>query len=133
MKSLNKVSLIGNVGSDAEVRAIKEDLKVAKLSLATTETWKAKDGEQTKKTEWHNLVLWRGLAEVAEKYVKKGDPIFIEGKITNRSWEDDNGNKKYITEIVVDNLIMLKGKSNAVEAQLESKNSDTDKTNDLPF
>ena len=110
MASLNKVMLIGNLGKDPEVRAIPSGVKVANFSIATTESYTDKNNQRVEKTEWHNIVMWRGLAEVAEKYLKKGNQVFIEGKLTTRSWDDQNGVKKYMTEIIADNMVMLGGK-----------------------
>jgi single-strand DNA-binding protein len=110
MASLNKVMLIGNLGKDPEVRTIPSGAKVANFPIATSESYTGKDGNRVEKTEWHNIVMWRGLAEVAEKYLKKGNPVFIEGKLQTRSWEDQTGQKKYMTEIVADNMTMLGGK-----------------------
>ena len=107
---VNKVILIGNVGRDPEVRYLDNNTPVASFSLATTEVYKNKNGEKVKNTEWHNIVLWRGLAQVAEKYVKKGNMLYIEGKIRTRSWDDKDGNKRYTTEIVGDNMQMLSKK-----------------------
>lgn len=110
--SVNKVILIGHVGQDPEVRVAGEH-KVATFSLATTERgYTLANGTQVpERTEWHNIVLWRGLAEIAEKYVKKGDKLYIEGKIKTRSYDDKKGAKRYITEIFADNLEMLGGKT----------------------
>lgn len=110
MASLNKVMLIGNLGKDPEVRAIPSGVKVANFSIATTESYTDKNNQKVDKTEWHNIVMWRGLAEVAEKYLKKGNQVFIEGKLTTRSWDDQNGVKKYMTEIIADNMVMLGGR-----------------------
>ena len=110
MASLNKVMLIGNLGKDPEVRAIPARVKVANFSTATSENYTGKDGNKVEKTEWHNIVMWRGLAEVAEKYLKKGSPVFIEGRLQTRSWDDQSGQKKYMTEIVADNMVMLGGR-----------------------
>jgi len=110
MASLNKVMLIGNLGKDPEVRAIPSGVKVANFSIATTESYTDKNNQKVDKTEWHNIVMWRGLAEVAEKYLKKGNQVFIEGKLTTRSWDDQTGQKKYMTEIVADNMVMLGGR-----------------------
>lgn len=110
MASLNKVMLIGNLGKDPEVRAIPSGVKVANFPIATSESYTGKDGNRVEKTEWHNIVMWRGLAEVAEKYLKKGNPVFIEGKLQTRSWDDQNGQKRYMTEIVADNMVMLGGR-----------------------
>ncbi len=119
---VNKVILIGNVGKDPEVRYLENDVPVAHFPLATSETYRLKDGERVTQTEWHNIVLWRGLAKVAENYVKKGHSLYIEGKIRTRSYEDRDGNKKYITEIVADNMQMLtkKGDSSQPPASADS-------------
>ena len=106
--SINKVILIGNLGKDPEVRYLENGVAVCNFSIATGETYKDKNsGEKVTHTEWHNIVLWRGLAEVAEKYLKKGAKIYIEGKLRTRSWQDQEGNTKYTTEILGDNMTML--------------------------
>ncbi|NQU55133.1 MAG: single-stranded DNA-binding protein [Bacteroidetes bacterium] len=107
--SVNKVILVGNVGKDPEIRHLDSGVAVASFSLATSESYNAKNGERVTTTEWHNIVLWRGLAEVVEKYVKKGSKLFIEGKITSRQYEKD-GVTKYFTEIVANNMVMLDSK-----------------------
>jgi single-strand DNA-binding protein len=107
MSSVNKVILIGNLGKDPEVRYINETTPVANFTLATTESYKDKNGNRQDITEWHNIVVWRGLAEVAEKYLKKGKQIYVEGRLRTRSWDDKEGNKRYTTEIVADNFVML--------------------------
>ncbi len=107
MGSLNKAMIIGNLGKDPEVRAIPSGAKVANFSIATTESYTGKDGNKVDKTEWHNIVMWRGLAEVAEKYLKKGSQVYVEGRLQTRSWDDQNGQKRYTTEIVADNMVML--------------------------
>lgn len=104
---VNKVILIGNVGADPEVRYLDGGIPVANLRLATSERYKNRNGENVEQTEWHNIVLWRGLAEVVEKYVKKGMRLYIEGRIRTRSWDDQNGVKRYTTEIYADNMQML--------------------------
>lgn len=103
--SLNKIFLIGNVGKDPEIQylATPERPKVAQFTLATTERFKSKDGSAQEQTEWHNIVAWRGLADIVEKYVRKGSQIFIEGKLRTRSWES-KGQKVYRTEIIAENL-----------------------------
>ena len=105
--SLNKVMLIGNLGKDPEVRHLETGASVANFSIATTETYKNRNGEKVSQTEWHNIVLWRGLADISEKYLKKGDKVYIEGKIRTRSWQDKEGNTRYSTEIIGDNMVML--------------------------
>jgi len=103
---INKVILVGNVGKDPSIQYIKEDVPVARFSLATSETYRDKNGEKATTTEWHNLVAWRRWAKVVEQYIKKGTQLYVEGKLTTRSYEKD-GVTKYITEIVVNNLQML--------------------------
>ena len=115
--SVNKAILIGNVGKDPDVRHLENDVTVARFTLATSESYKKSSGEVVKTTEWHNIVLWRGLAQVAEKYVKKGSQIYIEGKIRTRSYDDKDGNKKYFTEIQGDNLTLLGKKESSDSTQ----------------
>jgi single-strand DNA-binding protein len=110
MAGINKVILVGNLGKDPEVRSLESGAKVASFSLATTESYKNKEGQKVDQTEWHNIVMWRGLAEVAEKYLKKGAQIYLEGKIRTRSWDDKDGNKRYTTEIIADTFTMLGAK-----------------------
>ena len=105
--TLNKVMLIGNVGKDPEPRHLENGTMFVPITVATTERYKDRNGEVKEQTEWHNVVCWRGLAEVVEKYVRKGTQIYIEGKLRSRSWEDQNGQKRYITEIVADTLRLL--------------------------
>lgn len=108
--SVNKVILVGNLGKDPEVRYLENGTPVANFPIATSERYKDRNtGERVTQTEWHNIVLWRGLAEVAEKYLKKGNQVYIEGKLRTRSWDDQNGNKRYTTEVVADNMTMLGG------------------------
>lgn len=106
---INKVILIGNLGKDPEIQHFDNGVKKASFSLATTETFKGKEGEKASHTEWHNVVLWRGLAEVAEKYLKKGNTVYIEGRIRRREYEDKEGQKKFIYEILGDAMQMLGG------------------------
>jgi single-strand DNA-binding protein len=113
--SVNKVILIGNVGKDPDVRYLDNHVCVANLTLATTERgYTAQNGTQVPdRTEWHNLVFWRGLAETVEKYVHKGDKLYVEGSIRNRSYDDQNGVKRYVTEIFVDSMEMLSSRQQA--------------------
>lgn len=110
MNSLNKAMLIGRLGKDPEVRYLEGNVAKAAFPLATSESYKDKSGQKVENTTWHNIVCWRGLAEIAEKYLKKGANVYIEGKITTRSWDDKDGNKRYTTEIVAENFIMLDSK-----------------------
>ena len=135
MAGVNKVILVGNLGKDPEVRYLDNGVAVANFSLATTENYKNKLGERVSQTEWHNIVLWRGLAEVAEKYLKKGASVYIEGKIKTRKWEDKDGKTRYNTEILVDNMNMLgvkQPKEDSPSSASESVTAD-DKSDDLPF
>src|SRR5665647_356001 len=105
--SVNKVILVGNVGKDPEIRHLDTGVAVANFTLATSESYVAKNGEKVTTTEWHNIVLWRGLAEVAEKYVTKGRQLYIEGRIRTRNYDDKDGIKRYTTEIYGDTMQML--------------------------
>lgn len=107
MSGVNKVILIGNLGKDPEIRHLEGGVSVAKFPLATTEIYKNKEGQKVEQTEWHNVVMWRGLADVAEKLLKKGNQVYIEGKLRTRSWDDKDGHKKYITEVMADNMTLL--------------------------
>ncbi len=111
MRGVNRVMLIGNLGKDPDMQFLEGNIGVAKFSLATTETYKDRSGKLISQTEWHTVVLWRGLAELAQKYLHKGSLVYIEGRLKTRSWEDKEGNKKFATEIVGDNLIMLDKRS----------------------
>ena len=109
-RSLNKAMLLGNVGSDPEIRTLPSGSRVANFSLATGRRWNDRNGQQQEKTEWHRVIVWDkpfNLAEVVEKYVKKGDRLFIEGEIEYRTWEDKDGNTRYATEIRARELLML--------------------------
>ena len=125
MSGVNKVILIGNLGKDPEVRYLDSGVAVANISLATTENYKNKEGEKVSQTEWHDVVLWRGLAEVAEKYLKKGASVYIEGKIRTSKWVDKDDNNRYKTEIMADKMNMLSKSSN--ETALNNNEDD------LPF
>jgi len=111
MRGVNRVMLIGNLGKDPDMQYLEGNIGVAKFSLATTETFKDRAGKLISQTEWHTVVLWRGLAELAQKYLHKGSLVYIEGRLRTRSWEDKEGNKKFATEVVGDNLIMLDKRS----------------------
>ena len=113
MNSLNKAMLIGRLGKDNETRNFEGGATKTTFSIATSEKYKDKSGQKVENTQWHNIVCWRGLAEIADKYLKKGMNVYFEGKITNRSYDDKDGNKRYITEIVADNFLMLDKKSDS--------------------
>ncbi len=137
---INKVILIGNLGKDPEIQKLESGVKKASFSLATTENFKNKEGEKTEHTEWHNIILWRGLAEIAESYLKKGQTIYLEGRIRRREYEDKEGQKKFIFEILGDNMTMLggprregtEGGHSAVTEETLSTNG-TAPVDDLPF
>ncbi len=139
--SVNKVILVGNVGKDPEVKYFDNDVSVARFPLATSETF-TRNGEKVTQTEWHNITVWRGLAKVAENYIKKGMQLYIEGSLRTRSWEDKDGNKRYTTDIVANNMQML-GKRSDNESMESSANSNVAKESeeaaapqeddDLPF
>ena len=145
--SVNKVILIGNLGKDPEVRHLENGAAVANFSIATSENYKdRKTGEKVSQTEWHNIVAWRGLAEIAEKYLKKGAKVYIEGKLKTRTWQDKEGNNRYSTEVITDNLTMLgstvdsMASSNQVtpienesKTSPEKEFSSPDENDDLPF
>jgi len=141
MAGINKVILVGNLGKDPEVRTLENGAKVANFTLATSETYKNKEGQRVTTTEWHNIVLWRGLADIAERFLRKGNQVYIEGKIKSRTWDDKDGNKRYITEILGDNLTMLGSKrdsdnSDSTPASSENTAPDVkagDEKDDLPF
>jgi|SRR5690554_657052 len=107
MAGVNKVIILGNLGVDPEVRTLESGTKVCRLSIATSESYTNKAGDRVEQTEWHSVTLWRGLAEVAEKYLRKGNKVYIEGKLRTRSYKDKDGIEKYITEIVGDNMELL--------------------------
>lgn len=145
MSGINKVILVGHLGKDPEVRHLEGGVTVASFPLATSETFN-KDGKRVEQTEWHNIVLWRGLAEVASKYLQKGKLVYIEGKLRTRSFEDKEKVKKYVTEVVAENFTMLGRKSdfepnaptNGNSSNINNKIDDEfstsiDETGDLPF
>ena len=145
--SVNKVILIGNLRKDPEVRHLENGAVVANFSIATSENYKdRKTGEKVSQTEWHNIVAWRGLAEIAEKYLKKGAKVYIEGKLKTRTWQDKDGNNRYSTEVITDNLTMLgntlesmanfnqeKSTENNSKPSPEKEFSSPDENDDLPF
>ena len=146
MAGVNKVILVGNLGKDPEVRHLDNGRAVANFSIATSETYKNKQGERVTNTEWHNVVLWTPLAEIAERFLKKGNQVYIEGKLTTRSWDDQDGNKRYTTEVVGREMTLLgspqgggsntgANAQNSASAPMESPVSSIpeDDSDDLPF
>lgn len=107
MRGINKVILVGNSGKETEFKTLEDGTPVAKLAVATTETYRLKNGETTTTTEWHPVILWRGLATLANQYVHKGSLLYIEGKLRHRQYEDKDGQKKYVTEVVADQIVLL--------------------------
>jgi single-strand DNA-binding protein len=138
MRGVNKVILIGNLGRDPELRYLPNGDPVVKFTLATGSRWKDKNGQLQERTDWHNIVAFRRQAEICNEYLKKGSPVYVEGRIQTRSWEDKDGNKKYITEIIAQSVQML-GRKGEPEAEVpeeiaeplveETKTEDED----LPF
>ncbi len=149
MRDINKVILIGRLGKDPEVVNFESGTKKVSFPLATGESYTNKNGERIENTEWHNIVMWRRLAEIAESYLRKGDPVYLEGKLRTRNYDDKDGNKRYITEIEVENLSMLgtkndnNGSSGASSSNTSSNTSNQNVGNnsspdvsfedDLPF
>jgi single-strand DNA-binding protein len=141
MSGVNKVILVGRLGKDPEVRNLENGATVANFTMATSETYRDKTtGEKREITDWHNIVLWRGLAEIAQKYLHKGDMIYVEGKMRTRSWEKD-GITRYTTEVIGDNMTMLSTRGGSGPASNEGysgaskgdASADTSGTDDLPF
>ncbi len=114
--SVNKVILVGRLGKDPEVKYTQSGVPVARFSMATDEVWKDQSGEKQQRTEWHNIVAWRKLAEICGQYLNKGKLVYIEGRLQTRNWEDKDGNKRYTTEIQADNMVMLGGKSDEAKS-----------------
>ena len=137
-KSLNKVLLIGNLGKDPELSYTASGIAVAKFSIATNERWKDTDGNVQERTEWHNIIAWRKLAEICGQYLKKGSKVYLEGKLQTRSWDDKNtGAKRYATEVIADDLIMLDGKGAPMDPGAGSHATEepavASQKEDLPF
>jgi single-strand DNA-binding protein len=118
MAGVNKVILIGNLGADPEVRHLQNGASVANFRIATSETYKDRQtGEKREQTEWHNIVAWRGLAEITERYLRKGSKVYVEGKLRTRQWQDKDGNTRYTTEIHADEMTMLDRPSTGAPVQ----------------
>ena len=138
-KDLNKVTLIGRLGQDPELKYTQNGTAVAKFSMATGNSWKDSEGNMQEKTEWHNIVVWRKLAEICAEYLKKGSKIYCEGSLQTSSWEDDNKKKHYKTEVVMNDMIMLdskgggSGNNSYSEGSTVPANSNSGKDDDLPF
>jgi single-strand DNA-binding protein len=131
MAGVNKVILVGNLGRDPELKYLEGNVARASFSLATSDSYKDKNGNRVDQTEWHNIVMWRGLAESAEKYLKKGTQVYIEGKLQTRQWNDKEGNKRSTTEIVAESYVILQRRD---ANQGGSDTNDTkQESGDLPF
>lgn len=135
-RSVNKVTLIGNLGKDPELRYTSSGVAVATFSMATSESWKDPEGNAQERTQWHNIVAWRKLAEIVGEYLKKGSKIYLEGRLQYRTYDDKNGVKRYVTEIVMDQMVMLD--SRGASASTDSGNAPpqeepSGKIDDLPF
>jgi single-strand DNA-binding protein len=128
MRGLNRVTLIGNCGKEPEYKQLEDGTPVAKIALATTEIFRLKNGETQSRTDWHTIILWRGLAGLAKEYVRTGSLLYVEGKLRNRQYEDKDGVKKYVTEIVAEQVILLDKKAKTSEAVIEDNNEET-----MPF
>lgn len=141
MAGVNKVILVGHLGKDPEVRHLENGTAVANFTLATSESYKDKEGNRIDQTEWHNVVVWRGLADVAGRFLKKGSQVYVEGKLRTRSWDDQSGNKRYTTEIVADNFTMLGrkdeqssgGNTSVAPSSPAGNSAPVDEADDLPF
>lgn len=135
MASLNKVQLIGNVGSDPEIRNLQGGAKNASFRLATTTRFKDRNGAQQEDTEWHNITVWNNRADFVEKYVKKGAQVYIEGKLKTRQWTDQQGNKRYTTEIEAQEILLLDRRTSDApqDAPAPQASAPTQELPDLPF
>ena len=135
-RSVNKVILIGNLGKDPELRYAPSGSAVASFSLATSEQWKDQEGNPQERTSWHNIVVWGKLAEIAAEYLKKGRKVYIEGRLQYRDYETKDGNKRYVTEVVVSDLVMLGSRQDGGEKEESTQNTPTaasEEKDDLPF
>jgi len=135
-KDLNKVMLIGRLGQDPELKYTQSGIAVAKFTMATNQQWKDQDGNTQDRTEWHNVVAWRRLAEICSEYLKKGSKVYIEGSLSTSSWEDENKKKHYRTEVVLNDMIMLDAKGagdSSAGNTVEKAETETTKEDDLPF
>ena len=128
MRGLNRVTLIGNCGKEPEYKQLEDGTPVAKIALATTEIYRLKNGETQSRTDWHTIILWRGLAGLAKEYVRKGSLLYVEGKLRNRQYEDKGGVKKYVTEVMAEEMILLDKKTKAPE-----KGDDMESEKPMPF
>lgn len=136
-RSVNKVILLGNLGKDPELRYTSSGVAVATFSVATNESWKDPDGNMQERTQWHNIVAWRKLAEICGEYLKKGAKVYLEGRLQHRNYDDKNGVKRYVTEVVLDEMVMLDSRGGGMpqgESQPPAaQEQHAEKADDLPF
>ncbi len=138
-RSVNKVILIGNLGKDPELRYTSSGVAVASFSVATNESWKDTEGNTQERTQWHNIVAWRKLAEICGEYLKKGSKLYLEGRLQYRNYDDKNGVKRYVTEIVMDEMLMLDSRGGGISASAPdaggtpAQDEPGGKVDDLPF
>jgi single-strand DNA-binding protein len=139
-RSVNKVTLIGNLGKDPELRYTSSGVAVATFSMATSESWKDPEGNTQERTQWHSIVAWRKLAEIVGEYLKKGSKIYLEGRLQYRNYDDKNGVKRYVTEIVMDEMVMLDSRGGGAGQQQQQDSGSSQlpeesggKVDDLPF
>lgn len=125
-RGINKVIIVGNLGNDPEIRYMPNGNAVANLSIATSESWKDQQGQQQERTEWHKVTMYRRLAEIAGEYLKKGSQIYIEGKLQTRKWQDQQGNDRYTTEIIAENMQMMGGGGGGQGSQMNNQNDQGD-------
>lgn len=130
MSGVNKVIVLGRLGADPEVKSLSSGNSVANFNIATSETWNDRDGQKQERTEWHRIVVWGKMAEICGKYLAKGRQVFVEGRLQTRQWEDQQGNKRYTTEIVANNVQFIGGSSNYTG---DSTGFDNSPSNDNPF
>lgn len=128
MQGINKVILVGNCGKEPELYSLQDGVQVAKITLATTQTFRLKNGESQSRTDWHTIILWRGLASLASKYIRKGSLLYIEGSLQNRQYSDKDGQKKFVTEVVAEKVLLLDKKIKPSESENEVIAGE-----DLPF
>jgi len=124
MRGLNRVMLIGHLGKDPEMMFTETRVPLAKISLATTESYKDKAGKQVVHTEWHSVILWRSFAEMAQQYLRKGSLVYLEGKLKSRTWEDKDGHRKSVTEIIAEHLVMLDKKDSSHHPDISREEDD---------
>lgn len=133
MSGVNKVIIIGRLGTDPETKTVSTGSSVTRMSVATSETWVDRDGQKQERTEWHRVVVWGKLAEICAKYLSKGRQVFVEGRLQTRSWEDNQGQKKYTTEIVATNVQFLGAQGSTSDSYSSSNNASGGNNNANPF